>query len=116
MARQVASDQGVPQNLDPAAANYVSVRCANPEARFESTEVEVTGDGQGVIRGDLTIRGVTKSIEIAAQYVGGGDDPWGGFRQGFTGTTEFKPADFGMPHPVAGQTVFVTLDVEGIRQ
>ena len=88
----------------------------HPEARFESTEIEVTGEGQGVIRGDLTIRGVTRSVEIATQYVGGGDDPWGGFRQGFTGTTAFKPADFGMPHPVAGQTVFLTLDVEGIRQ
>ncbi|MCG8361161.1 MAG: YceI family protein [Kiloniellales bacterium] len=88
----------------------------HPTAKFESTKIEVTGDKTGVITGDLTLRGVTKPLSIDVEYIGGGDDPWGGFRRGFTGTAEIVPADFGMPHMIAKQTVYLTLDVEGIRQ
>ena len=88
----------------------------HPKASFVSTGIKQTGDKTAVITGDLTIRGVTKSVDIETSYVGGGDDPWGGHRQGFTGTTSIIPADFGMPHGVAKGTVEITLEVEGIRQ
>lgn len=87
-----------------------------PKATFVSTGITKTGDNTAIIAGDLTLRGVTKPVEIATTYVGGGDDPWGGHRQGFTGTTSIVPADFGMPSPIAKQTVELTLEVEGIRQ
>lgn len=87
-----------------------------PTATFVSTGIEKTGDKTAVITGDLTIRGVTRSVDIAATYIGGGDDPWGGHRQGFSGTTSIVPADFGMPHAVAQGTVEIMLEVEGIRQ
>ena len=87
-----------------------------PKATFVSTSITKTGDNTAVIAGDLTLRGVTKPVEIETTYVGGGDDPWGGHRQGFTGTTSIVPADFGMPSPIAQQTVELVLEVEGIRQ
>ncbi len=46
----------------------------HPKARFVSTSVETTGDGKGVIKGDLTLNGVTKPIEIAVEEVGHGPD------------------------------------------
>lgn len=87
-----------------------------PKATFVSTGIKKTGDKTAIITGDLTIRDVTKSVEIEATYIGGGDDPWGGYRQGFSGTTSIVPAEFGMSHSVAKGTVEISLEVEGIRQ
>ena len=88
----------------------------HPTATFVSTSIAKTGDQTATITGDLTLRGVTKSVDIEATYIGGGDDPWGGYRQGFTGTTSIVPADYGMPHGIGKQTVELELEVEGIRQ
>lgn len=88
-----------------------------PTATFESTGVKVNGD-KAAITGNLTLHGVTKPIEIAAERVGGGDDPWGGFRQGFTGTTRIPLKDFGINFDLgpASQEVELTLNIEGVRQ
>ena len=89
-----------------------------PSARFESTVIEVTGKDTSIIKGRLTFLGVTKEIAIKAKYIGGGKDPWGGFRQGFEGTTSFVMADFGVKKSLgpASTTVYLTLHLEGIRQ
>ncbi len=88
-----------------------------PRAVFESTAVKMNGD-KATIVGNLTLHGVTKQIEIAAEPIGGGADPWGGYRQGFTGTTQFPLKDFGIDFDLgpASQVVELTLNVEGIRQ
>ena len=89
-----------------------------PQATFESTAVEQADDGSLRLVGDLTLRGVTKSIEIDAERVGGGNDPWGGYREGFVGTTSLALADFGIPFNLgpASREVYLTLNVEGIRR
>ena len=89
----------------------------HPTATFESTGVKLDGD-TATITGKLTLHGVTKEIEIAAKPVGGGEDPWGGYRQGFTGTTQLALKDFGIDYDLgpASQVVDMTLDIEGIRQ
>lgn len=88
-----------------------------PKAVFESTAVKVDGDKATII-GNLTLHGVTKEIEIAAEPVGGGEDPWGGYRQGFTGTTSIPLKDFGIDYDLgpAAREVDLTLDIEGVRQ
>lgn len=88
-----------------------------PKAVFESTAVKMNGD-KATIVGNLTLHGVTKEIEIAAEPVGGGEDPWGGYRQGFVGTTTLPLKDFGIDYDLgpASQEVELTLNVEGIRQ
>jgi len=49
--------------------------------------------------------------------VGAGKDPWGGFRRGFSGTTELKLSDFGITYDLgpAARTVELLISVEGIR-
>jgi len=91
---------------------------AHPKARFVSTSVEPAGDGKGVIKGDLTLNGVTKPIEIAVEEIGHGPDPWGGYRAGFLGTTTLKLADFAIDYDLgpASRTVELTLSIEGVRQ
>ncbi|MGM0517360.1 MAG: YceI family protein [Pseudomonadota bacterium] len=88
-----------------------------PQATFESTGIESTDDGF-VITGELTMRGVTKEIEIEAEKIGEGDDPWGGYRAGFHGTTTLTLKDFGIDYDLgpAATTAEVTLSVEGVRQ
>ena len=66
-----------------------------PKATFESTSVKLNGD-KATITGNLTLHGVTKEIAIEAVRVGGGEDPWGGYRDGFSGTTRIPLKDFGI--------------------
>lgn len=89
-----------------------------PEATFQSTSASVTGDGKGVVKGDLTLHGETREIAIDVEYIGGGNDPWGGYRVGFAGTTSFALADFGIDYDLgpASRIVEMSLHVEGIRQ
>ena len=88
-----------------------------PTASFESTSVSLN-NGKGAITGNLTLHGITKEIVLNVSEVGAGKDPWGGFRRGFTATTEFKMADFGITKNLgpASQVVFMELDVEGVKQ
>jgi polyisoprenoid-binding protein YceI len=97
-------------------ADFLNVP-ANPKAVFESTAVTPGGDGKADIAGKLTLNGVTKDVVINAAYVGGGDDPWGGKRVGFSGTATLALADFGIKKDLgpASKTVELTLDIEGVQ-
>lgn len=88
-----------------------------PTATFESTAVKLDGD-KATITGNLTLHGVTKEVTIDAKRVGGGTDPWGGQREGFTGTTTLPLKDFGINYNLgpASETVELALEIEGVRQ
>jgi polyisoprenoid-binding protein YceI len=89
-----------------------------PTAVFESTSVKPSGSDKATIIGNLTLHGVTKEVVIEAERIGGGADPWGGYREGFTGTTKFTLADFGILRDLgpAAMDVELTLNIEGVRQ
>ncbi|MFA7553026.1 MAG: YceI family protein [Spongiibacteraceae bacterium] len=89
-----------------------------PTATFTSTQVKDLGEGKLAITGDLTLRGVTKTITIDAKKIGEGKDPWTGYRAGFSGTTTLTLADFGIPDNLgpASAAVDMELYIEGIRQ
>ena len=99
------------------SADFLDV-AAHPTASFESTSVTSKGDGKVAIAGKLTLNGVTKDIVIDAERIGGGDDPWGGYRQGFSGKTTLALSDFAIKKDLgpASKSVELTLDVEGVRQ
>ena len=89
-----------------------------PEAKFVSTSYTPGNDGKGVLKGELTLHGVTKAIEIEVETIGAGEDPWGGYRQGFEGKTRFSMADFGILRDLGPKSkdVEMILSLEGIRQ
>lgn len=88
------------------------------EARFVSTSYQDLGNDKGTLKGNLTLLGQTKPIEIAVVKVGEGQDPWGGYRVGFTGTAEVNLPDFGANFNLgpAAEKLYLDLVVEGIRQ
>ena len=91
---------------------------AHPTATFTSTAVKPTGKDTADIAGDLTLNGVTRPVVIAARFIGEGEDPWGGYRAGFEGTTTLTLKDFGIDYDLgpASRTVELILSVEGVRQ
>ena len=88
-----------------------------PTATFVSTGYEGDPEG-GVMTGDLTLHGVTKSIAIAVTKVGEGKDPWGGYRAGFEGRTTITRKDFGMGYNLgpAAESMELILFIEGVRK
>lgn len=90
-----------------------------PEATFESTGFESTGEGQGKLTGNLTLHGVTNEITMDVNHLGGGEDPWGNYRQGFEGSTMLDLSNYDIdmskfPEPMRELELYVVF--EGIRQ
>ncbi|MDH0565879.1 YceI family protein [Pseudomonas oleovorans] len=87
-------------------------------ATFESTSVKSTGEGSADVTGNLTLNGVTKPVVIAAKFIGEGQDPWGGYRAGFEGTTTLKLKDFDIAMDLgpASESVELIISIEGIRK
>ena len=89
-----------------------------PQARFVSTDFIPHDDGEATLEGELTLRGVTRDIAIDVEKIGEGEDPWGNYRVGFSGETEFRLEDYGIDYDLgpASEVVYLELEVEGIRQ
>jgi polyisoprenoid-binding protein YceI len=66
-----------------------------PEMTFHSTGVHFDGDVV-VLEGELDLHGVQRPVELAVEVNGFGPDPYGGYRAGFTATTELSRSDFGV--------------------
>ncbi len=67
----------------------------HPEITFVSTGVTVDGDTYN-LTGDLTIKGVTKSVTIPFEFEGASKDPFGNDRVGFSGSVVINRKDFGV--------------------
>lgn len=87
------------------------------KATFVSTGVKSTGANTADVTGDLTIMGVTKPVVVKATFLGEGNDPWGGYRAGFEGTTSIKRSDFGKQKDLGPKSDVVELYVsfEGVK-
>lgn len=56
----------------------------HPEIKFTSKSFKKKSDDEFVLSGDLTIRGITKHIDLNVEFGGMIQDPWGNDRAGFT--------------------------------
>ena len=66
-----------------------------PTMTYKSTGVRVE-DGEYILDGNLTLKGVTRSVPLHLELNGFGPDPYGGIRAGFTATGELNRRDFGV--------------------
>jgi len=89
-----------------------------PTAKFVSTSFKEKGKNKALLKGKLTLHGVTKNIEIELEHVGHGPDPWGGYRRGFAGSTQLTLKDFDIKTDLgpASRQVEMFLSIEGIRR
>jgi polyisoprenoid-binding protein YceI len=53
-----------------------------PQITFRSTGGNSTDDGRVTLDGEITIKGITKSIELSGTIAENGQDPWGNERIG----------------------------------
>ena len=94
-----------------------------PTITFRSRRIDGDISGKFRVVGDLTIRDVTREVILDVESQGGGPDPWGNERAGFSATTQFDRRDFGLTWNQAletggitvGHEVRITIDAELVR-
>lgn len=91
----------------------------HPKMTFKMTKV-----GNDTVTGDLTVRGVTKSVTFDLDFGGVATDPWGNERMGFELSGKINRKDYGLMWNKAletggvlvGDTVKMTIAVEAIKK
>jgi polyisoprenoid-binding protein YceI len=68
----------------------------HPELRFTSTRIEPANENTFKLYGDLTLKGITKPVQLSVEYSGITKDPWGSQRAGFMVTGKINRNDWGV--------------------
>lgn len=87
----------------------------HPTASFKATRIRMTDADSAEITGQLTLRGVTKPIVIAADFNQAGINPVDKqYSVGFDGRAQIKRSDFGISYgvPVLGDNVTLHFEAE----
>jgi polyisoprenoid-binding protein YceI len=85
----------------------------HPEITFRADSIELGEDGSAKIPGEITLKGVTKQIELTGDFAGAGVDPWGNERIGLEVSTKVDRRDFGLEwnQPLTGGGLLVSNNV-----
>jgi polyisoprenoid-binding protein YceI len=95
-----------------------------PTLSFKSKRLSLIRDGELAVEGDLTIRGITRTVVFSVDGpTPPAKDPWGNTRVGVSATTKINRKDFGLIWNAAletggilvGDEVTITLDVQFIK-
>jgi len=95
-----------------------------PTLEFRSTGVKSHRGNEFILTGELTIRDVTRPVELEVEFEGAGRSPFGQDIFGFTATTEIDREEFGLTWNVAletggvlvGKKIKIEIEGEAIRQ
>jgi polyisoprenoid-binding protein YceI len=93
-----------------------------PTMTYRSTGVRAV-DGEYIVDGELTLKGVTKNVSLNLELNGFGPDPYGGTRAGFTATGDISRSEFNVSFnaPMANGGVVVSdkvtlhLEIEAVK-
>jgi polyisoprenoid-binding protein YceI len=66
----------------------------HPKVSFHSTATDVAGGGNITLQGEITIKGISKPIELTGEVAENGQDPWGNERVGLELTSAIDRRDF----------------------
>jgi len=96
----------------------------HPKMTFKSTSMKKTGENTYKLKGNLTIRGTTKPIELDVTHNGTVKDPWGNTKAGFRISGELNRFDYGLKWnkmtelggAVVGKEVRLDIDVQLMKQ
>jgi len=95
-----------------------------PTITFTSTSIEKKSDNEYTLKGDLTIRDITKPVTLHVEHGGSTIDPWGQSREGFEITGKVSRKEFGLKWnalteaggAVVGDEVRLQLSVQMVKQ
>jgi polyisoprenoid-binding protein YceI len=96
----------------------------HPLLTFRSTKIETAGVDTFRVQGDLTVHGVTRTVELDVDSVSAATkDPWGNVRMAASASTVISRKDFGLTWNAAletggvlvGDDVTVDLDVQFVK-
>lgn len=95
-----------------------------PVITFKSKGVKMIEKNKFILTGDLTIRDVTKQVEVPLVYGGTVKDPWGNIKAGFKATGTINRKDYNLKYKdaaatgeaVVGDNVDFTIDAVLIKQ
>jgi polyisoprenoid-binding protein YceI len=93
-----------------------------PTMTYKSTGIRAE-DGEYVLDGDLTLKGVTRSVPLRLELNGFGPDAYGGVRAGFTATGEINRRDFNVNFnapmqnggAVVSDKIALQLEIEAVK-
>jgi len=93
---------------------YPTMTYRSTGARFE--------DGNYILDGELTLKGITRKVPLVLELNGFGPDPYGGTRAGFTASGELSRSDFNVSFNaplqnggvVVGDKITLHLEVEAV--
>ncbi len=94
-----------------------------PEARFESKRIIPIGGPDFRVIGDMTLKGVTREVELKATVEGSQRDPWGNDRIGIRTRGMIDRTDFGLTWQHAletggflvGEEVKIVIDISAVK-
>jgi polyisoprenoid-binding protein YceI len=95
-----------------------------PTLTFRSTGIKDTAGDTFTVVGDLTIKDVTKQVELKVEFGGVGKSPYGYEAIGFSATTEIDREDYGVSFNaplesggvMLGKKVKIEIEGEAMRQ
>ncbi|MDG4834664.1 YceI family protein [Solwaraspora sp. WMMD1047] len=95
-----------------------------PTLEYRSTGVKSHSGNEFVLAGELTIKDVTRPVDLQVEFEGAGTSPYGQEVFGFSATAEIDREDFGLTWNVAiesggvlvGKKVKIEIEGEAIRQ
>jgi polyisoprenoid-binding protein YceI len=95
-----------------------------PEITFRTIRVTARRGSEFTVLGDLTIKDVTKEVELNLELEGVGNSPWGKQVLGFSMSAEIDREEFGITWNVAletggvlvGKTVKIEIEGEAVRR
>jgi polyisoprenoid-binding protein YceI len=95
-----------------------------PQILYESTAIEHVVLGTYRVTGDLTLKDVTREVEVEASVEGAAEDPWGNDRVGIAVRGSIDRTDFGLTWQqslasgglLVGEQVALRLDISAVRQ
>ena len=67
-----------------------------PLIKFISTSIQSQSENESILTGDLTIRDITKSVDLQVEYNGTVTDPWGQVKAGFDISGKISRQEFGL--------------------
>ena len=92
----------------------------HPKITYKSTRIESKGDGEYVVHGDLTMRGVTRPLALEVEFGGVGKNPYGKTIAGVSARGAVNRKDFGVNFNMVlegggfalGENVKIEIDAE----